>query len=73
MSKAIIDRGHEALTAEITVRFRRQVRPGDVLRVRGWIVDERKRRIRAEATLESVGDGEYAHAWASFLILPDVV
>jgi acyl-coenzyme A thioesterase PaaI-like protein len=71
MSKAIIARHCEALTAELRVRFRRRVSPGaGVLRVRGWVVERRKRRILAEAALTSPSGEEYAHAWAAFLILP---
>jgi acyl-coenzyme A thioesterase PaaI-like protein len=70
MSKAIIARGCEALTAELRVRFHKQVSPGDALRIRGWVVEKRKRRIRAEAVLSSEAGDEYAHAWAAFLVLP---
>jgi acyl-coenzyme A thioesterase PaaI-like protein len=70
MSKAIIAREREALTAELRVRFRRQVSPGVALRIRGWVVETRKRRILAEAALTSETGNEYAHAWAAFLVLP---
>lgn len=70
MSKTIIGRGWEALTAELTVRFRGRVSPGDELRIRGWIVDKRKRRIRAEATITTTAGKERAHAWGTFLSLP---
>jgi acyl-coenzyme A thioesterase PaaI-like protein len=69
MSKAIVARQFEALTAELRVRFRRQVSPGDALRVRAWVVEKRKRRILAEAVLTAVTGGECARAWAAFLIL----
>lgn len=68
MSQAVIARGWEALTAELTVRFRGRVAPGDDLQVRGWVVDRRKRRIRAEATLVTDAGEERAHAWATFLV-----
>jgi acyl-coenzyme A thioesterase PaaI-like protein len=70
MSKAIIARGCEALTAELRVRFRKQVAPGDALCIRGWVVEKRKRRILAEAVLRTATGEEYAHAWAAFLVLP---
>lgn len=70
MSQAIIARGWEALTVELTVRFRGRVAPGDGLQVRGWVVDRRKRRIRAEATLITDKGDERAHAWATFLAPP---
>ncbi len=71
MSKAIISRAWQALTAELAVRFRRRVSPGDTLRVRGWITDQHKRRIRTEATLTTERGEELAHAWATFLIVPE--
>ncbi len=67
MSQAIIARGWEALTVELTVRFRGRIAPGDRLQVRGWVVERRRRRIRAEATLVSDAGEERAHAWATFL------
>lgn len=70
MSKVIIARGCEALTAELRVRFRKQVSPGDALYVCGWVVEKRKRRILAEAVLRATTGEEYAHAWATFLVLP---
>ncbi|HOL70511.1 MAG TPA: PaaI family thioesterase [Bryobacteraceae bacterium] len=73
MSKAIIARGCEALTAELRVRFRKQVSPGDALCVRGWVVEKRKRRILAEAVLSFENGDELAHAWATFLVLPGAV
>ena len=74
MSKAVIARDWEALTAELTVRFRGRVSPGDELRVRTWIVNERKRKIRAEATITTTTGEERAHAWGTFLLLsPDKV
>jgi acyl-coenzyme A thioesterase PaaI-like protein len=70
MSKAVISQDWHALTVELTVRFRQRVSPGDRLRVRGWIKDRRKRRIRTEATLTADSGEELAHAWATFLTLP---
>lgn len=70
MSKAIIAQHCEALTAELRVRLRSQVSPGDTLRIRGWVVEKRKRRILAEAVLTTATGEEYAHAWAIFLVLP---
>ena len=70
MSQAVIARDWHALTAELTVRLRRRVSPGDALQVRGWIKDRRKRRIRTEATLTAESGQELAHAWATFLTAP---
>ena len=66
MSKTIIAKGWEALTAELTVRFRGRVSPGDELRIRAWIVDKRKRRIRAEAIITTTAGKERAHFWVRF-------
>ncbi len=67
MSHAIIARGWEALTAELRVRFRERVSPGDRLHVRGWVVERRRRRIRTEAELITDDGAARAHAWATFL------
>jgi acyl-coenzyme A thioesterase PaaI-like protein len=69
MSKAVMARHCEALTAELRVRFRRPVSPGDAVQIRGWVVEKRKRRILAEAMLTTAAGEEYAHAWATFLVL----
>ncbi len=69
MSKAIIARGWEAFTAELRVRFRGRVSPGEKLHVRGWIVEKRKRRILAEAALRTDIGPERAHAWGTFLAI----
>ena len=71
MSRAIVARDWDALTAELTVRFRGRVSPGDELRVRAWIVDKKKRRIRAEASIATISGSERAHAWGTFLSPPD--
>jgi len=70
MSKAVISRGWEALTAELKVRFRNRVSPGNPLQIRGWIISKRKRRILAEAKLTTNMGQEVAHAWATFLAVP---
>ncbi len=69
MSKAIIARGWEAMTADLRVRFRGRIRPGDQLTVYGWVTEKQKRRIKAEARLVSSHSDERAHAWATFLVL----
>jgi acyl-coenzyme A thioesterase PaaI-like protein len=69
MSKAVVARGWEALTAELTVRLRKKVVPGERLMVLGMVVSRRKREIRAEASLVDREGGERAHAWAKFLVL----
>ena len=71
MSKAVAGTGTEALTAELRVRFRRHVTAGHEFFVRGWIVSRNKRMIKAEAELTAADGTEHAHAWATFLTLPD--
>ncbi len=70
MSQAVIANGWEARTAELQVRFRGRVSPGDRLQVRGWTVERKRRRILAEATLQTTQGTECAHAWATFLVPP---
>ncbi len=67
MSKAIIARDWEAFTAELTVRFRGRIAPGDEIYVRGGGVKKLKRHIKAEATLVNTAGDERAHAWGTFL------
>jgi acyl-coenzyme A thioesterase PaaI-like protein len=69
MSKATSTSASQALTAEMRVRFRRPVAPGQELLIRGWIADRSKRRIRTEATVTGLGGEELAHAWGTFLTL----
>jgi acyl-coenzyme A thioesterase PaaI-like protein len=67
MSKAVAALPCQALTAELRVRLHRRVQPGMELRIEGWVVDRRRRRIRTEAVLAGPAGEEYAHAWATFL------
>lgn len=67
MSKAIMGHNWDALTAEIRVRFRKRVSPGDALHIHGWVVARKGRRIQTEATLKTAAGVECAHAWAAFL------
>lgn len=71
MSKAVAATGCEALTAELRVRFRRHVTSGHSFLIRGWITSSTKRKIEAEATLTAADGTEHAHAWATFLALPN--
>lgn len=70
MSKAVAASGAPALTCELRVRLRRHIAPAEHLRVNGWIVEKRKRRIATEASLTDEDGQERAHAWAAFLELP---
>ena len=67
MAKAVAATGYKMMTADLRVRFRQYARTGELLRVRGWIVRNRRRVIEAEATVVAHDGGERAHAWAMFL------
>lgn len=69
MSKAIIADGLEAFTVDLRVRFKRKLNTGEAVQIRGWVIQQRKRKITAEASL-CTADGEHAHAWGVFLIPP---
>lgn len=69
MAKVVDATGAEALTAELRVRFRRQVSSGIPALARGWIESRNKRMINAEAALTGTDGVELAHAWAVFLEL----
>jgi acyl-coenzyme A thioesterase PaaI-like protein len=71
MSKAVAAKNYKALTGELRVRFRHCVASGENLRIRGWVVEESKRLVKAQATLTAADGSERAHAWGSFLALPD--
>jgi acyl-coenzyme A thioesterase PaaI-like protein len=62
-----LDRTH-AFTVDLRVRFRGRVSPGEELRVHGWVVEKRKRRVLTEAILVTGTGIERAHAWAAFLV-----
>ncbi|MCW5977511.1 MAG: PaaI family thioesterase [Bryobacteraceae bacterium] len=67
MSKAVASSGSPAVTCRLEIRLRRRIVPGEGLTVRGWIVERKKRRIRAEAEIVDREGRERAHAWAVFL------
>lgn len=67
MSKAVTYSGPAGLTAELRIRLRQHLVPGERVTVKGWVVDRRKRRIRTEASLCDKSGVERAHAWATFL------
>jgi len=71
MAKAVVATREEALTAELRVRFRRHVVAGKAVRVRGWITARKRRVIQTEATLCDAVGTEFAHAWATFMVLKE--
>ncbi len=70
MSKAIITHGLEAFTVDLQVRFKQKLRTGEAVQIRGWVVQRKKRRITAEASIRNSSGDEHAHAWGVFLIPP---
>ncbi len=69
MSKAIISKGYEALTAELKIRFRKKISVDEKLCVRGWMISVQKRKILAEASLTNLDGVEKAHAWGAFVVV----
>ncbi|HWE49167.1 MAG TPA: PaaI family thioesterase [Bryobacteraceae bacterium] len=67
MSKAVVARGCHALTAEMRVRFRHPATTGQLLVIRGRVLDHTRRRVRTEATVSAADGRELAHAWGTFL------
>ncbi len=67
MAKAVAATGADALTAEMSVRYRHQVSTAVPVLVRGWIESRRRRMFRTEASLTRPDGSELAHAWATFL------
>jgi acyl-coenzyme A thioesterase PaaI-like protein len=67
MSKAVIARGWEAFTAELFVRFRGVLRPGDSVLVYAHVKSKRRSKISVEAEITSLSGKRIADAWASFI------
>ena len=68
MSKAVAAAGIPGLTCHLEVRLRHSIAPGDLLTVRGWVIEKRRRRVRVEAEIRDSDDLERAHGWATFLL-----
>ncbi len=71
MSKAVIAMGWQAFTMDLRIRFHRVVRPGGLYLAEAQVMEKRKTKIVAEATLTSKGGVEHARAWATFLQVID--
>lgn len=69
MAKMVAESGCRALTAELRVRYRRQVPSGETAWVRGWIAKQNRRKIETEAAVTNAAGEELAHGWAVFLEL----
>jgi acyl-coenzyme A thioesterase PaaI-like protein len=72
MSKAVAATGALAVTGELRVRYHAHVESGSTYRIRGWIVERKKRLFRTEATLITPSGEERAHAWGTFVEVPKV-
>ena len=70
MSKAVAASGTQALTAELTIRFREHVAVGASYQVTGRIIQRRRRLIEAEAAITAPDGTQCAHARGRFLALP---
>jgi acyl-coenzyme A thioesterase PaaI-like protein len=69
MAKAVAANHWQAMTVELTVRYRHHVATGEVLRIRGRIKERKKRRILTEASVETIGGEPRAVASGIFLSL----
>lgn len=69
MAKVVDAMEIDGLTAELRVRFRKQVRSAARARVKGWLESRERRVVRTEASLCGSDGSELAHAWATFLVL----
>ena len=67
MSQAVVAKRWRAMTCELKVRYRRHVATGEGLRVRGWVVERKRRRLSTEASLTTIEGEERARAWGTFL------
>ncbi|HLH05992.1 MAG TPA: PaaI family thioesterase [Terriglobales bacterium] len=68
MSKAIIARDWEAMTVDLHTRFHHRLKAGHRVHICGWVVERRKRKILAEASIRNSNGREEAHAWGTFLL-----
>jgi uncharacterized protein (TIGR00369 family) len=67
MIKAVLAKGIFAVTAEMTVRFKRPVMTGQKIRFTGSIVDERRRITRTVGSAVNESDEEVASAEAIYV------
>jgi len=69
MVSAIIANGIEAVTAELTVRFKEETRLGEKLRVEGYITNNKSRLIFTEGILTNENGDIKAKARAKFMVV----
>jgi acyl-coenzyme A thioesterase PaaI-like protein len=72
MSKAVASTGTPGLTCQLEVRLRQTVAPDESVRVRAWVTERRKRRVRVESEIRDSANIQKAHATATFLTIGDV-
>ncbi len=71
MIKAVLAKGIFAVTAEMTIRFKRPVMTGQKIRFTGTIVDERRRITRTVGSAVNENDEEVAVAEAVYVEAKD--
>ncbi len=68
MSKTVAATVEPGLTCSLEVSLHRSVSTDERLVARGWVVDRRNRRVRAEAEIRDVYGRERARGKATFLV-----
>lgn len=69
MANLLYRRGQHALTARMELRYHAPARPGDLLCVRGWIAEDRRRLVTTEGEIVR-GGRRLCWARATFRCLP---
>lgn len=67
MAKAVIRSGKIAVTAKLSVTYRKALAPGRLVVIKGWIATAKSRTITAAANI-SDESGVYAEAEALFIV-----
>jgi uncharacterized protein (TIGR00369 family) len=67
MSWACVHKGHQAVTAELRVRFQKPVAIGQALRVLGWVVAEKGRLIITKGEVRTELGAILARAIAKYI------
>lgn len=67
MAKAVIHHGKTAVTARMSVAYRRFLRSGQTVTIKGWITKAKSRTLTTAATI-SDKSGIYAEAEAIFVV-----
>jgi acyl-coenzyme A thioesterase PaaI-like protein len=71
MAWAVIGRGTWGVTARMAVKFRGPIRTGTAIRAEGWVVEQKRRAVRAEGRIIDRGTGDVlATGESTFVALP---